>query len=129
VAHGKPQGLVGRCAAAFAAHARGVMVHAQCMVTTCTTRMVARLTVDLAWQGEGEGPEVTCGGARQAGCGGDSHVPLVANEGVELKVGGCVLQQRRRMVTGGGRGGLQQCGGGQGGVGGLWRGASHVEER
>jgi hypothetical protein len=81
-----PQGLVGRCAAAFAAHARGVMVHAQCVVTTCMARMVARLTVDLAWQGEGEGPEATRGGARQAGCGGDSLVPLVANEGVELKV-------------------------------------------
>jgi hypothetical protein len=33
------------------------------------------------------------------------------------------------MVTGGGRGGLQQCNGGQGGVRGLQRGAPRAEER
>jgi hypothetical protein len=77
----------------------------------------------------GEAPKATCGGTRQGGCVGDSPVWHVIDEGAELKVGGGVLWQRRRMVTGGGRGGLQQCGGGQGGVGGLWRGDSHVEER
>jgi hypothetical protein len=33
------------------------------------------------------------------------------------------------MVTGGGHGGLQQCGEGQGGIGGLRCGASRAEER
>jgi hypothetical protein len=44
-------------------------------------------------------------------------------------MGSGVPRQRRRMVTSGGCGGLQPCGGGQGGVGGLRRGASHAEER
>jgi hypothetical protein len=53
----------------------------------------------------------------------------VTGEGAELKMAGGVPRQGRHMVTGGGRCGLQQYGGGQGGVGGLRRGASLTEER
>jgi hypothetical protein len=64
-----------------------------------------------------EAAEVTRGGAGQGGCGRDSLVWPVADDGVEWKMGGGVPRQRRRMVTSGGCGGLQQCGEGQGGVG------------
>jgi hypothetical protein len=77
----------------------------------------------------GEAPEVNHGSVGQGGCGGGSPVRPVTDEGVKLKMGGGVLRQSRHMVTSGGRGGLQQCSRGQGGVGGLRHGASRAKER
>jgi hypothetical protein len=94
----------------------------------------------------GGGAPVNSGGRRlvprPSGVEGDMRTRLIDPEGARRRrspwlggrlrrriKSGDVPQQRRCIVTGGGHGRLQQCGGGQGGVGGLQRGASRTEER